>query len=104
MRVLMTADAVGGVWTYALELAHALDAEVTLATMGPRPDDDQLAAVGTLEHRHCDFALEWMPDPWADVERAGEWLLRLAEEVEPDVVHLNAYAHAALPWDVPVVV
>ena len=34
----MTADAVGGVWTYALDLAAALrdrDVEVTLAVMGP---------------------------------------------------------------------
>jgi glycogen synthase len=50
------------------------------------------------------FALEWMDDPWRDVARAGEWLLRIAEEVEPDLVHLNAYAHAALPWSVPVLV
>jgi hypothetical protein len=41
MKVLMTADAVGGVWTYALELSGALarhDIEVVLATMGPLPD------------------------------------------------------------------
>src|SRR3954464_14435194 len=42
--------------------------------------------------------------PWADVERAGEWLLDAAEALSPDVVHLNGYAHGALPWDVPVVV
>ena len=37
MRVLMTADAVGGVWTYAVELVRALErdgVEFTLATMG----------------------------------------------------------------------
>src|SRR5436190_23853133 len=36
-RVLMTADTVGGVWTYALELARVLceqEVEITLATMG----------------------------------------------------------------------
>ena len=39
-RVLMTADCVGGVWTYALDLAESLGdfgVEVLLATMGPRP-------------------------------------------------------------------
>ena len=39
MRVLMTADTVGGVWTYALELAGALaplGVDITLATMSPR--------------------------------------------------------------------
>ena len=36
-RVLMTADAVGGVWTYCLDLAKALGEQgvkVTLAVMG----------------------------------------------------------------------
>jgi glycosyltransferase involved in cell wall biosynthesis len=45
-----------------------------------------------------------MSDPWTDVERAGSWLLSLARVVRPDVVHLNGYAHAKLPWPVPVVV
>ena len=31
-RILMTADAVGGVWRYALELAGALDAEAVSYT------------------------------------------------------------------------
>ena len=36
-KVLMTADTVGGVWTYAVELARGLadrGVEVALATMG----------------------------------------------------------------------
>ena len=40
MRVLMTADTVGGVWTYALDLARALaphGVSVALATMGRLP-------------------------------------------------------------------
>ena len=36
--------------------------------------------------------------------RAGEWLLALAGRARPDVVHLNGYAHAALPWARPIVV
>jgi glycogen(starch) synthase len=99
MRVLMTADAVGGVWTYAAELVRALrpfGVDVTLATMGgPAPP-----GYG-LDVRESDFALEWMPDPWRDVDAAGEWLRSLGTF---DVVHLNGYAHAALPWDAPVVV
>ena len=50
------------------------------------------------------YRLEWMDEPWADVDEAGEWLLRLANDFNPDVVHLNGYAHAALPWPCPVVV
>ena len=43
-RILMTTDAVGGVWTYALELARALEphgVEIALACMGPRPTPAQ---------------------------------------------------------------
>jgi glycosyltransferase involved in cell wall biosynthesis len=98
MRVLMTADTVGGVWTYANDLVRALDAEVTIATMGPPPAErGEHVLVST-------YALEWEDDPWDDVDRAGAWLLELEERLEPDVVHLNGYAHGALPWRAPVVV
>ena len=110
MRVLMTADAVGGVWTYALELADALapaGVEVHLATMGQLPDAEQheAAAASAAAGLHAShYTLEWEDDPWDDVARAGEWLLELADELEPELVHLNGYAHATLDWKAPVVV
>lgn len=109
-RVLMTADTVGGVWTYALELARALGdygVEVSLATMGAQPCEAQSAEARRLpnvELFKSDFRLEWMEDPWRDVQRAGEWLLHLERRLRPDVVHLNGYAHAALPWSRPTLV
>jgi glycosyltransferase involved in cell wall biosynthesis len=109
MKVLMTADAVGGVWTYALDLSAALaqhDISVVLATMGPRPNDAQRAAVKRLsnvELVESDYRLEWMADPWRDVAAAGEWLLDVANSTSVDVAHLNGYSHAALPWRRPVV-
>ncbi len=108
-RLLMTADAVGGVWAYALELARALaphGTRVELATMGRRPTAAQraeAAAAGVALHE-SDWALEWMDDPWADVARAGEWLLALERRLAPDLVHVNGYAHGALPWRAPSVV
>ena len=109
MKVFMTADAAGGVWTYALSLTTALEArdvEVHLAVMGPSPADDELAAaserVASLHHRP--FALEWMPEPWRDLGAAGEWLLEVRDDIRPDVVHLNGFAHAALDWRAPVMV
>jgi glycosyltransferase involved in cell wall biosynthesis len=106
----MTADAVGGVWTYALELARGLGRrgiEVVLATMGaPLTPDQQRAAahVANLELVESRYKLEWMQDPWEDLEQSGEWLLELRDRFEPDVVHLNGYAHGTLPWDTPVLV
>ncbi len=108
--VLMTADAVGGVWTYALELADALaphGISVTLATMGPPLSADQreqVARSAVVDLHESHYALEWMADPWRDVERAGQWLLDVEGQVRPDVVHLNGYVHGQLPWRAPNVV
>lgn len=110
MKVLMTTDAVGGVWTYALDLCAALgghDVEVVLAVLGPAPAASRRRAAARLRnvrlHVHpC--RLEWMPDATSDVESSGEWLLSLAAAEGVDLVHLGGYAHAALPWGRPVVV
>lgn len=106
----MTADTVGGVWTYTMELARALvphRVEIALATMGAPLSADQRAEVAALPHvrvHESAYRLEWMDEPWADVDRAGEWLRELFHAERPDVVHLNGYAHAALSWSVPVLV
>ncbi len=106
----MTGDAVGGVWTYALDLARALaphGVSVALATMGPPPTPaqrDEAAAVPGLTLHPSSFALEWMPAPWEDVARAGDWLRGLEDDLRPDLIHLNGYAHGALPWRAPVLV
>jgi glycogen synthase len=110
MNVLMTADTVGGVWTYAVDLCRALGttgSRVTLATMGAPLSPSQRAAIGGLRHvavHESAYRLEWMDDAWSDVDRAGEWLLDLADAERPDVVHLNGYAHALLDWRAPVLV
>lgn len=104
----MTADTVGGVWTYAMELTRAFEphgVEVTLATMGAPPTPGQWEEAGSLPNLRVEpstFQLEWMDDPWADVQAAGKWLLELEAQVGPDVVHLNGYCHGALPWSRPV--
>ncbi|HLM75082.1 MAG TPA: glycosyltransferase family 4 protein, partial [Polyangiaceae bacterium] len=110
LSVLMTADAMGGVWTYAMELASELAARgvtVALATMGDRPTEAQVKrakAIPGLTLFESEFKLEWMDDPWGDVARAGAWLLDLERRLRPDVVHLNGYCHGALPFRAPVVV
>ncbi len=109
-RVLMSADSVGGVLSYAEDLCRGLSAsgvEVLLAVMGGKLDPRQRAAFDAIEGvriEDSDYALEWMEDPWDEVSEAGVWLLELADRFAPDVVHLNGYAHAALPWTRPVLV
>ncbi len=106
MKVLMTADAVGGVWTYALELIRALPrAEFALAVMGPPMSAEQrleARALGVALYESA-YRLEWMDDSWDDVRAAGGWLLDIAAAFRPDIVHLNGYAHGVLPWNAPVV-
>ena len=63
-----------------------------------------LLAAGAVGVYDGGYALEWMAEPWAEVAAAGDWLLELAAQERPDVVHVNGYAHGALPWDVPCVV
>ena len=109
-RVLMTADCVGGVWTYALDLARGLSqagVEVVLATMGDLPGEQQqwdAQQIPGLALCPGDFKLEWMFGCWDDIERAGHWLLDLEARFSPDVIHLNGYAHGALDWRAPTLV
>lgn len=105
--VLLTADTVGGVWTYAVELARALAARgmrVAIASMGAPVSPQQRAALagcaGVTLHESV-FRLEWMQDPWADVDAAGAWLLALERQLRPDLVHLNQFAFGALPFGAP---
>lgn len=107
-RVLMTADAVGGVWDYALELARGfarMGIATDLAVMGPAPDDGRAHAAAriplfTLHHQP--FKLEWMAAPEEDLHKAGDWLLALEKRLAPDIVHVNGYAAASLPFRAPV--
>src|SRR5688572_6052780 len=109
-RILMTADTVGGVWTYALELIRALEqhsAQVLLATMGRGLSPEQtceLSELSNVELAESNYKLEWMENPWRDVEAAGEWLLSLERDFQPDLIHLNGYAHGALAWHAPVLI
>jgi glycosyltransferase involved in cell wall biosynthesis len=103
----MTADTVGGVWTYSIELARALACrgiDVAIATMGPRMNSAQASQARHFTVFESDFALEWMDDPWEDVDRAGTWLLELEGRFAPDLVHLNGYCHGALPWTAPTLI
>ena len=105
--VLVTADAVGGVFPYSLELSRGIVARggrVVLAVLGPAPSAAQRAAVAAIESVELVTVpgkLEWMDDPWDDVARAGEALLALEARTRPSVVHLGGYAHAALPFRSP---
>lgn len=110
LKILLTADTVGGVWTYAVDLAQALaphGVQIALATLGAPLHDAQRAQLRALPHvrlYESAFKLEWMDEPWEDVRRADAWLLEIEREFAPDVVHLNGFANGAAGFSAPVLI
>jgi glycogen synthase len=109
-RILLTGDTEGGVWTFTLELANGLlerGADVCLATFGPSVSESQkwrASEIPGLHWLHHNSKLEWMREPWADIERAAHWLKDIARQWQPDLIHLNTLCHGALPWNAPTVI
>lgn len=109
LKILMTADTVGGVWTYAVNLCRGLEQyniEIHLMTMGGRPNRQQLNQVKNLKNvqLYCsDYKLEWMDNPWEDVEQASNWIREVYKKVQPDLIHFNNYGQVNQIWDCPVV-
>jgi glycosyltransferase involved in cell wall biosynthesis len=109
-RILITTDAVGGVWTYSTTLARGLvqrGYDVVLVTMGPAPRVDQLAGlkgIPGLTVEPTDFALEWMDPEGRDFDRTAAGLLAIARRTSPDLVHLNSYREGAIEWPAPLLV
>lgn len=107
MRVLMTTDTVGGVWTYAIDLCRGLaelGVEVVLAAIGPRIRETQRTTAASLPGLELHFfagQLEWMQDPWADVDASMRWLEDLVVRVGADLLHANTFCHAACDVEVP---
>ena len=101
LRVLLTTDAVGGVWTYALDLAAGLaeqGIETALAVLGPEPEADQAEAaraVPGLRLLPTGLPLDWLAETPAEVEAASLALSALAAEAGADLVHLHSPALAA---------
>lgn len=107
-KILMTTDAVGGVWTYAAGLASALaalGANVHLVTMGPKPSREQRAMLSTsVQVIESELALEWQDPEGRDVAHAREVLGAVERQVRPDIIHLNSYREATYDWRAPVIV
>src|SRR5579875_1781259 len=110
MHVLMTTDAVGGVFNHTLTLAGALverGADVSVAVLGAGPSTDQLAqleAVRPLAIHQLEGKLEWMPEPWDDLRRAEALLLELEQQRQPDVIHAGSYFCGSIGFAAPVLV
>jgi len=109
IKVLMTTDAVGGVWTYSTGLASELAAtgmEVHLVTLGPTAGAEKRAMLRHSRVRLVEshLALEWQDAGGDDLPNARRCLKDLEDAIQPDIVHLNSFREATLDWRAPVVV
>jgi glycogen synthase len=110
MHILVTADTLGGVWTYTRELVTGLvrrGDRVTLVSFGDIPTAAQtqwMDGLANLDYRPTAFKLEWMLDSEADMEASSQYLEAIVEESKPDLLHFSQFYYGALDCDVPRVV
>lgn len=108
-HILMSVDAVGGVWRYAMDLAAGLSRvgyRFTFVGFGPEPSPAQRSEAvrfGRLLWR--DAPLDWTTDDQTQLDRIPQLLSEIVESAGIDLVHLNLPSQAAgLTLDVPVLV
>ena len=106
-HLLMTVDAIGGVWQYAAELSRGLVRHgwtVDLAVIGPPPTTAQVAAVSipgvTVLDSGCD--LDWLAADERALHAIAATVARLARERAADLVQINHPALAVAAYHVPV--
>lgn len=109
-RVFMTADTVGSIWRYALDLAQGLrayDTATTLCVLGPAPSPQQRAVarrIPDLELVCLEAPIEWTTDDPEEVLDSARQVIAAVRDHHPTVVHLNNPALAAVGgYNVPVI-
>ncbi|WP_088686717.1 glycosyltransferase family 4 protein [Rhizobium sp. R634] len=108
-RVVMTLDAVGGVWRYAMDLAAVLkphNVDMIFAGLGPAPSAEKAAEaerIGKLVW--LDAPLDWMVEDEKAIAGVPRRIADLARSEEADLLHLNLPSQAAnFETDLPLVV
>ncbi len=108
-RVLISTDAVGGVWRHAIDLARSLNGvgiSCVLAGLGPPPADrSEAEALATATNLvWTGLGLDWMQHDAAAVAGIGAALAQVARQRGADLLHLNLPSQAAgVPHDMAVV-
>lgn len=106
-KILMTVDAVGGVWRYAMDLASALKSlgtETVFLGFGPAPDErkrQEVEQIGKL--LWSDAPLDWLVSDRSQLDRVSPAIAQAAADEGVDLVHLNLPSQAAnLEISIPV--
>ena len=107
MRILITTDVAGGVWSYTEELVDALverGHDVALVVLGGPPGrrhESWLRRRPEVAATVIPCPLEWVPEPEPALSASVDALRHAVEAAEPDVVHLNQFYYGAFDLGVP---
>jgi glycosyltransferase involved in cell wall biosynthesis len=97
-KLLLTTDAVGGVWTYSMDLARGLSEmgfDIVLAVLGPPPGAERQAAahaVPRLDLVLTGLPLDWMANSRAEIDASSRAIAQLADDAGADVIQLHTPA------------
>lgn len=96
-HVMLTTDAVGGVWSYCKALATGLSScgiKVTVVVLGPPPSESQRSRLRqpSIDLVDTGLPLDWLATSAHQAEAVALALHEFAREIAPDVVHLHAPA------------
>ena len=115
MRILLTTDTVGGVWTFTRELSTELlcrGHQVALVSFGRSPSAAQVASCSeqartfgrAFRYTASAAPLEWMPNNHEVLREDRDLLLRVAHSFLPDVFHSNQFCYGALDIHCPTLI
>lgn len=115
MRLLITADTVGGVWRFGLELAQGLlgaGDSVALVSFGrasspaQRAECEKLATSWGAQFRYLgsEISLEWMQDNCRCYEDGSAVLRQIAREFGAELLHTSQFCYGAAELGIPTVV
>lgn len=108
MHILLTSDAVGGVWTYTLALAQALQrlhVSCTILVLGPAPSSAELKRARSIGlNIICEQApLEWTASSESDLQQSASIIEAVARKCSAQSIHLHSPAFAAFNPQIPCV-
>jgi glycogen synthase len=115
MRILMTTDTVGGVWTFTQELAKGLiqqGCKIYLISFGDAPSPAQMDCCeqitaqwnDSFHYESVTLPLEWMEDNAHAFVDAAPLLLKRAAEFDAELFHSNQLCFGGLPLAISKVV
>lgn len=115
MRILLTTDTIGGVWTFTRELTTELlnrGHAVALVSFGRRPSHEQQAWCAQLNLAHgCNFQytasdapLEWMEKNEFVLSQGAGVLFHVIQQFQPDLLHSSQFCFGALSTGIPILI